>query len=54
MGAKISKRYSYKSQPKVFNLLLNILLNGPHKRFVLDFRNFTLRFFKIFFSFFLT
>ncbi len=32
MGAKISKRYSsYKSQPKVFKLFLNILPNGPHK-----------------------
>ncbi len=32
MGAKISKRYSsYKSQPKVFELFLNFLPNGPHK-----------------------
>ncbi len=31
MGAKISKRYSYKSQPKVFKLFLNFLPNGPHK-----------------------
>ncbi len=31
MGAKISKRYSYISQPKVFKLLLNFLPNGPHK-----------------------
>ncbi len=31
MGAKISKRYFfYKSQPKVFNLFLNFLPNGPH------------------------
>ncbi len=28
MGAKISKRYSYKLQPKVFKLFLNFLLNG--------------------------
>ncbi len=32
MGAKISKRYSsYNSQPKVFQLFLNFLPNGPHK-----------------------
>ncbi len=31
MAAKISKRYSYKSQPKVFKLFLNFLPNGPHK-----------------------
>ena len=31
MGAKISKRYSYKSQLKVFKLFLNFLPNGPHK-----------------------
>ncbi len=31
MGAKISKRHSYKSQPKVFKLFLNFLPNGPHK-----------------------
>ena len=32
MGVKISKRYSsYKSQPKVFKLLVNFPLNGPHK-----------------------
>ncbi len=32
MGAKMSKRYfSYKSQPKLFKLFLNILPNGPHK-----------------------
>ncbi len=32
MGVKISKRYSsYKSQPKVFKVLLNFLRNGPHK-----------------------
>ncbi len=28
---EISKCYSYKSQPKVFKLLLNFLLNGPPK-----------------------
>ncbi len=31
MGAKISKRYSYKSQPKVFKLFLNFLPNGLPK-----------------------
>ncbi len=31
MGAKISKRYSYKLQRKVFKLFLNFLPIGPHK-----------------------
>ena len=31
MGAKISKRYFYKSQPKVFKLFLNFLPNDPNK-----------------------
>ncbi len=31
MEAKISKCYSYKSQPKVFKLFLNFLPNGLHK-----------------------
>ncbi len=31
MGAKISKRYSYKAQLKFFKLFLNFLPNGPHK-----------------------
>ncbi len=31
MGVKISKRYSYKSQPKAFKLFLNFLPNAPHK-----------------------
>ena len=31
MRARISKRYSYKSQPKAFKLFLNCLRNGPHK-----------------------
>ncbi len=31
MGAKMSKRYSYKSQPKAFRCLPNFLLNDPHK-----------------------
>ncbi len=32
MGAKISKRYSsYKWDPEVFKLFLNVLPNGPHK-----------------------
>ena len=31
MGSKISKRYSYKLQPKVFKRFLIFLLNSPHK-----------------------
>ena len=32
MGVKLSKRYySYKSHPKVFELLLNFPAIGPHK-----------------------
>ncbi len=31
MGVKISKRCSYKSQPKVLKFVLNCLPNGPHK-----------------------
>ena len=31
MGGKISKRDSYKSQPKVVKLVLNFPPNGPHK-----------------------
>ena len=31
MGAKVSKRFPYKFQPKVFKLLLNFLPNGPNK-----------------------
>ncbi len=31
VGAKISKRYSYKSQWNVSKLVLNFLLKGPHK-----------------------
>ena len=31
MGAKISKHYSYKSQLKIFKLVLNFFPNGPHK-----------------------
>ncbi len=31
MGGKISKRYSYKSQPKAFKLFLNFLPNDPHR-----------------------
>ncbi len=31
MGAKISKRYSYKLQPKVLKLVLNFPPNGPHQ-----------------------
>ncbi len=32
MGVKISKRYSYKSQPKAFKLFLNFFPNGPHPK----------------------
>ena len=31
MGANISQRYSYKSQPKVLKLVLNFPPNGAHK-----------------------
>ncbi len=31
MGAKISKRYSYKSQLKAFKPFVNVLPNCPHK-----------------------
>ena len=31
IGARISKRYSCKSLPKVFKLLLTFLPNGPHE-----------------------
>ncbi len=31
MGVKISKCYSYKSQPKAFKPFLNFLPDGPHK-----------------------
>ena len=31
VGVEISKCYSYKSQPKIFKLLPNFLLNGPPK-----------------------
>ena len=31
MGVNISKRYFYKSQPKVFKHVLNFPPNGPHK-----------------------
>ena len=31
MGVKNSKRYSYKSQPKLMKLVLNFPPNGPHK-----------------------
>ncbi len=31
MGVKISKRYFYKSQPKIFKLVLEFPPNGPHK-----------------------
>ncbi len=31
MGAKVSKRFPYKSPPKVFKILLNFLPDAPHK-----------------------
>ncbi len=52
MGAIISKRYSsYKSQPKVFKLLLKFLLSSPHKSNVLGFWNFKFTTFNFFSSF---
>ena len=49
MTAKISKRYPYKPQTKVFKLLLKFLLNGAHKNNVLDFCNFEFTIFNDFF-----
>ncbi len=54
MGAKISKRYSYKSQPNVFKLLLNFLPNGPHKTTYGSFEIFKIEILMILFSFSLT
>ncbi len=46
MGAKTSKCYSFlKSLLNLFNLFLNVLINGPHKEL---FWNFEVRFLKIF------
>ena len=51
MGENISKRYSsYKSQPKVFKLLLNFPPNGPHKAMFGIFEILSFRFLTIFFS----
>ncbi len=50
MRATKSKRYSYKSQPKVFQLFLNFLLNDPHKIAFQIFEIFIFRFLTIFFS----
>ncbi len=55
MGAKISTRYSsYKSQPEVFKLFLNFLLNGPNKTTFGVFLNFEMEILTIFFSLLLT
>ncbi len=48
-GVKILKRYSYKSRPKVFKLLLNFPPNGPHKPTLRIFEIFSYRFLAIFF-----
>ena len=37
MGAKISKRYSYKSKPNVLKIVLHLPPNGPHNSNVLNF-----------------
>ncbi len=51
MGAKISKRYSsYKSQPNVLKLVLNVSPNGPHKTTVWIFEIFNFWFLGIFFQ----
>ena len=50
MGVKISKRSSYKSQPKVFKLFLNFLPIAPHKNTLIIFEILSLRFLMIFFS----
>ncbi len=55
MGVKISKRYSsYKSQPKVFKLLLNFVPNGPHKTTFGIFEILKIEILMIFFSLSLT
>ena len=55
MGAKISKHYSsYKSQAKLFKLLLNFLPNGPHKTTFGIFQILKIKILMIFFSFSLT
>ncbi len=52
---KLSKRYSfYKSQPKVFKLLLNFLPNGPHKKMFGIFEILKIEILMIFFLFSLT
>ena len=52
MGATISKRYSsYKSLQKVFEVLLNFLLNSPQKVLFWIFEILSLRFLTIFFDF---
>ncbi len=50
MGAKMSKCYSYQSQPKVFKLFLNFLPNGPHKMMFGIFEIFSFQILMIFFS----
>ena len=50
MGVKISKRYSsYKSQPKVFKLVLNFPSSGPNKTTFVIFKILSFRFLTIYF-----
>ena len=51
MGAKTSKCYSsYKSQPKVSKLFLNVPANGPHQTTLGIFEILSSRFLMIFFA----
>ncbi len=50
MGAKISKRYSYKSHPNILKLVMNFPPNGPHKITLGIFEILSLRFLMIFFQ----
>ena len=50
MGVKMSKRFSYKSKPKGFKLVLNFPPNGPHKTTFGIFKILSFRFLTIFFS----
>ena len=52
-GVKISERYSYKSQPNVFKIILNFLPNGPHKTSFGNFEIFKIEILMIFFFVFL-
>ena len=54
MGAKISKCYSYRSQPEVFKLFLIFFPNGPDKTAIGIFEILKIEILIYFFSFSLT